>query len=213
MNPDWINIAAVLTVFSLAIISPGPNFIMVVNTSLADSRRAGLFTALGVAVGSGLFALAGLLGLILLVSSLPHFAVFIRLVGGGYLAWLGLGLVRKAFLRPRGSAMVPGMVASHASPLKAFRNGLLTNLTNPKAWAFYFSLFTLVASPATALWAKVFLNITMFLISFGWYSSVVLLLSDRRTQPHFLRLQPLIQGVLGVLLLGLGGRILLSVRS
>jgi threonine efflux protein len=210
MNPDWLNIVSVLAIFTLAIISPGPNFIMVVNTSLADSRRAGLFTALGVAIGSGLFALAGLLGLILLISSLPHFAVLIRMVGGGYLAWLGLGMMRKALRRPRGSAVVPGMVGSQASPGRALRTGLFTNLTNPKAWAFYFSLFTLVASPTTPLWVKVFLNITMFLISFGWYSSVALLISDRRAQPHFLRLQPIIQGLLGVLLLGLGGRLLLS---
>jgi len=212
MNPDWLNILSILAIFTLAIISPGPNFIMVVQTSLADSRRAGLFTALGVAVGSGLFALAGLLGLILLVSSLPHFAVFIRLAGGGYLAWLGAGMLRKALRRPRGGAVVPGTVRSQASPARAFRTGLLTNLTNPKAWAFYFSLFTLVASPSTPLWAKIFLNIAMFLISFGWYAGVVLLLSDRRTQPCFLRLQPLIQGGLGLLLLGLGGRLLLSVR-
>jgi threonine efflux protein len=210
MNPVWLNIASVLAIFTLAIISPGPNFIMVVNTSLADSRRAGLFTALGVAVGSGIFALAGLLGLILLISSLPHFAVVVRIAGGGYLAWFGVGMIRKVLRRPRGSAVVPGNVRSQASPLKAFRTGLFTNLTNPKAWAFYFSLFTLVAAPSTPLWAKIFLNLTMFLISFTWYSSVALLLSDRRAQPHFLRLQPLIQGVLGILLVLLGGRLLLT---
>jgi threonine/homoserine/homoserine lactone efflux protein len=52
----------------------------------------------------------------------------------------------------------------------------------------------------------------MFLISLTWYSCIALLISDRRTQPHFLRLQPIIQGTLGVLLLGLGGRFLLSSR-
>ena len=209
MNSDWLNIASLLAIFTLAIISPGPNFLLVVNTSLADSRRAGLFTALGVAVGSGLFALAGLVGLLLLVTSLPHFAMVVRLAGGGYLAWLGAGMLLSALRRTGRSALDPGTVRSRTSARKAFRTGLFTNLTNPKAWAFYLSLFTLVASPATPVWAKIFLNLTMFLISFAWYSGVVLVISDRRTQPHFLRLQPSIEGVLGALLVGLGARLLL----
>jgi len=210
MTPVWLNIASVLAIFTLAIISPGPNFLLVVNTSLADSRRTGLFTALGVAVGSGLFALAGLIGLLLLVTSLPHFATVVRLAGGGYLAWLGAGMLLGALRRTGRSAVDPGTVYSRTSARKAFRTGLFTNLTNPKAWAFYLSLFTLVASPATPAWAKIFLNLTMFLISFAWYAGVVLLISDRRAQPHFLRLQSLIQGILGVLLVGLGGKLLLS---
>ncbi len=209
MNSDWLNIASLLAIFTLAIISPGPNFLLVVNTSLADSRQAGLFTALGVAVGSGLFALAGLVGLLLLVTSLPHFAMVVRLAGGGYLAWLGAGMLLGALRRTGRSAVGAGVIRSGSSARKAFRTGLFTNLTNPKAWAFYLSLFTLVASPATPVWAKIFLNLAMFLISFAWYSGVVLVISDRRTQPHFLRLQPSIEGVLGALLVGLGARLLL----
>ena len=210
MNPLWLNMAGTLAVFTLAIVSPGPNFILVVNTGLADSRRAGLFTALGVAIGSGLFALAGLLGLILLINSLPHFAVVVRLAGGGYLAWLGAGMLLRTLRRPAGIAPVAGIARDGLPPLAALRRGLFTNLTNPKAWAFYFSLFTLVAAPTTPLWAKVVLNLSMFLISFFWYAGVAVLISDRRVQPHFLRLQPLIQGLLGGLLAWLGGRLLLA---
>jgi threonine efflux protein len=210
MNPDWLNIASVLAIFTLAIISPGPNFILVVNTSLSDSRRAGLFTALGVAVGSGLFVLAGLVGLLLVITSLPHFAGIVRLAGGGYLAWLGAGMLLGALRRRRADRLPAGGLRAPATAHRAFRTGLFTNLTNPKAWAFYLSLFTLVASPSTSPGVKIFLNITMFLISFGWYSVVAFLISDRRAQPHFLRLQPIVQGVLGVLLLGLGGRLLFS---
>lgn len=210
MTSDWFNIFSILAIFTLAIVSPGPNFILVVDTSLADSRRAGLFTALGVAVGSGLFAMAGLLGLLVLITSLPHFAAVIRVAGCGYLAWLGAGMILRALRRPAGNAVIAGTPPSRTSPCKAIRTGLFTNLTNPKAWAFYLSLFTLVAAPFTSPWVKVFLNLVMFLISLVWYTSVVLLISDRRAQPHLLRLQPLIQGVLGILLLGLSGRFLLS---
>ena len=210
MTSDWLNIISVLTLFTLAIVSPGPNFLLVVSTTLGDSRRAGLFTALGVATGSGLFAAAGLLGLILVISALPHFATAVALLGGGYLAWLGAGMVGR-LLRPRLPLPAAAAATGGRSPLQAYRSGLLTNLTNPKAWAFYFSLFTLVMERGAPLWEKVFLNLAMFLISFGWYALVALLISERRVQPYFLRTQPLIQALLGLLLVALGGRLVLSV--
>lgn len=206
MENIWLNICSVLLVFSIAIISPGPNFILVLNRSLTDSRRTGVYSAFGVATGSGLFALAGLLGLLVLVNSLPYFATLIRYIGGVYLVYLGLSML----LTCR-QTMPTGGNDSSASmpPFAAYRSGLLTNLTNPKAWAFYLSLFTLVIDTEFPLWAKGFLVVSMFLISFGWYALMALMVSDRRLQRRFLNLQPLIKSTLGSLLILLGGKLLL----
>lgn len=205
MDSTWTVIITFLSVFTFAIVSPGPNFILVTNTSLGESRRAGLFTALGVATGSGLFALAGLAGLLVLVHSLPYFPMLMRIAGGCYLVWIGFDMFRN---RRNLRAELTGRVERQASSWRSFRCGLLTNLTNPKAWAFYLSLFALVLVPEFPLWGKVFLNSVMFLISFLWYATVVLLISSRRFQPVFLRLQPVIRKVLGSLLILLGGKIL-----
>ena len=208
MDPVWLNIITVLIVFTLAIVSPGPNFIMVVNTALTDSRRAGLYTSLGVATGSGLFALAGMLGLILVINSLPHFTSVVRLVGGGYLVWLGYSMISGSRQVTSPQVAVDTNQPSSMRPSIAYRTGLFTNLTNPKAWAFYFSLFTLVMTPDTPLWAKVSLNLSMFVISFVWYATVAVLITDSRVQPLFVRVQPLVKSVLGVILIWLGGRLL-----
>ena len=208
MDPVWLNIASVLIVFTLAIVSPGPNFIMVVNTSLSDSRRAGVYTSLGVATGSGLFALAGMLGLILVINSLPHFAVFVRIIGGSYLAWLGFNMIRTSRKQPQHNTETSTESTPALKPLAAYRTGLLTNLSNPKAWAFYFSLFTLVMTPDTPFWAKASLNAAMFVISFAWYASVSVLITDRRIRPMFLQVQPFVQSFLGIVLIWLGGRLL-----
>ena len=184
----WPAIFTFLGVYTLAIVSPGPNFILVTNTALGDSRRAGLFTALGVATGSGLFALAGLAGLLVLVNSLPHFAIILRIAGGGYLTWIGFDMLRNRNRRPVTKIVdAPG---KGGSPMAWYRTGLLTNLSNPKAWAFYLSLFTLVMSPDFPLWGKLFLNVAMFLISLGWYSAMVMLISSRTFQPVFLGWRP-----------------------
>ena len=208
MDPVWLNIFAVLTVFTLAIVSPGPNFIMVVNTALSDSRRAGIYTSLGVATGSGLFALAGMIGLILVINSLPHFATLIRIFGGSYLAWLGYNMIRSSRNQSEADPKSLAITLPAKQPVAAYRTGLLTNLSNPKAWAFYFSLFTLVMTPETPFWAKASLNSAMFVISFAWYASVAVLITDSRIRPMFLRVQPVVQSVLGIVLIWLGGRLL-----
>ncbi len=208
MDSPWPAIFTFLGVYTFAIISPGPNFILVTNTALGESRRAGLLSALGVATGSGLFALAGFAGLLVLVHSLPFFAIVMRFVGGGYLTWIGFEMLRNC--RSNGRAEVPDKSAIEVSCLLSYRTGLLTNLTNPKAWAFYLSLFALLTNPDFPLWAKASLNISMILISFAWYATVAFLISSRRFQPVFISLQPLIQGTLGLLLILLGGKVLLG---
>lgn len=207
MDSTWLNIFSILTVFLFVIVSPGPNFVLVLNTALSDSRRAGVYTALGVATGSGLFALAGLLGLILLFNGVPYFETLLPYLGGGYLIYLGLNMVRNAFRGTAEANLVS--VSNSARAWQAYRIGLFTNLTNPKAWAFYLSLFTLVVTPDTPLWAKIFLNLSMFAISFGWYGLVALLISSPRIRPWFARGQRWVEGVLGVVLVGLGGKVLL----
>jgi len=211
MDPLWLNFASFLAVYLFAIISPGPNFILVVNSALSGSRRTGLMTALGVATGSGLFGLAGLLGIIVLIQALPNFAVLSRLVGGGYLLWLGIGMIRQG-RRGNGAAGRDKSVAvSPPNALAAWRIGLFTNLTNPKAWAFYIALFTVVISPGFQFWHKVLLNLSMFFISFFWYSFVAYTISSPRFRPTFQKVQPSIQFILGVLLVALGSRMFITI--
>ena len=207
MNVAWFDLLSFLLIFTFAIVSPGPNFIMVVNASLSASRKTALLTALGVAVGSGLFATAGMLGLMVLVRTLPYFDDIAPLVGGGYLVWLGIKMVRYR-------VGVRGEQVPRAHPVgrsfSAFRAGLLTNLTNPKAWAFYLSLFTLVLSPQASGWLKTLLVALMFLISLGWYATVVVIMSQVHFRAFFDRFQNVIQGVLGLLLIGFGLRLLMG---
>lgn len=203
MISPWPEILTVLAVFTLAILSPGPNFLLVLNRTLTNSRQTGIYTALGVATGSALFAMAGLMGLLLLISALPHFPVASRFIGGTYLAWIGLQMLYKTVTASKQKAFVSS--TSSISPRHAYRTGLLTNLTNPKAWAFYLSLFALVVSPSIPLWGKGLLNLAMFLISFFWYATVAIMISNNLVRPLFLRGQVLIQGVTGLLLVWLGG--------
>jgi threonine/homoserine/homoserine lactone efflux protein len=193
----------ILSIFSLAIISPGPNFILVLNSSLLQSTKVGAFTAIGVATGSGIFALSGTFGVLIVITSIPYFALAIKWIGGGYLIYLGVTMLRQK----SNQEGITKEGAVRLKPAEAFSRGLGTNLTNPKAWAFYLSLFTIIIPPEISLFDKVVLTASMFFISLCWYSAVALLISHSKFQSKFQRHQTTLQTLFGLMLLILGGTI------
>jgi len=204
MDSVWLNVFSVLFVFSMAIISPGPNFVLVLNTALNRSRREVMYTALGVAIGSTLFAVAGLFGLILILDSSPIFALLVRSLGSGYLVYLGLTMLIRRRARSRSISRSKTVRYAQHSALSLFMRGLLTNMTNPKAWAFYLSLFSLVGRPDFPFWAKLLLCGLVFLVAMFWYGAIAMLLSDRRIQKGFYSFQSVINIFLGLILVVLG---------
>lgn len=206
MDLVWPSLFSFLALYTLAIVSPGPNFFLVTGKALNQSRREGLLTAFGVATGSGVFAFAGLVGLLPLVKSLPYFNFILRFAGGGYLVWIGVDMLRTC-RQGLGQVEQEGRLGTISS-FVPYRHGLITNLTNPKAWAFYLSLFALVMDSTLPVWSKVFLNTSMFLISLAWYLAAAYLVSSRMFRPLFLNYKPLLQGLLGLLVIVAGVKVI-----
>jgi threonine/homoserine/homoserine lactone efflux protein len=120
-------VIAFLLVAIVVIVAPGPDFALTVRNSV--TRERGIATALGVVTGQLAWALAAAAGLAaVLVASRPAFET-LRLVGAAYLVWLGLSklLTRRHTMR-----------AAH--PGSPYRQGLFSNLANPKMPIFFTSL-------------------------------------------------------------------------
>lgn len=116
---------AYFAVSTLLIVTPGPDTALVVRNALRSGPRAASLTALGVAAGSAVWALASILGLaVILEASLVAFTI-LKLAGAAYLAYLGL-----RSLLGRGTAHGPAARTPHRT---AFAQGLVNNLLNPKA--------------------------------------------------------------------------------
>ena len=115
--------------------SPGPNLLAVASAALGEGRRAALFVVGGVAAGMLVWSLGTALGLGALLAAFPLSLTVMKLVGGGYLMWLGARAARATW---RGGAPVIGAEDRGMTDGAAFRRGLLVVLTNPKAalmWA------------------------------------------------------------------------------
>ncbi|MBV4524277.1 LysE family transporter [Pseudomonas sp. SWRI74] len=164
--------------WTVAVITPGPNFFNIAQLAASQSKRHGVVAALGVATGTVLWGLAGGLGIKSLFSAAPTLYLAFKVAGGCYLIYLGL----KQFKRKPAVAQSDSdsMVGAGRTLTSAYGQGFLGNMTNPKSALFVATIFA-TAMPATVPPSLLALAVlTMATLSFSWYCSVALLFSSRR---------------------------------
>ncbi|AIT61968.1 LysE family translocator [Corynebacterium doosanense] len=143
--------ASLLAIWIPTIIAPGPDTVQILRLSM-KSRRAGVLCALGISTAIAIWIAASLLGLSALVNAYPAVLRVLQIVGGCYLVYMGVQSIRSG-LRQRGSVVThaPGVDVSAG---QAFRIGLWTNLSNPKAVLFFGAIFAQFIRPGMgAGWA------------------------------------------------------------
>lgn len=208
-----------LIVSAIVILTPGPDTMLTLRNSLAGGRRGGWFTALGVVTGQLVWTLATSAGLAaLLLASRPAFLA-VKIVGAIYLAWLGVSSLIRAVRPDRrdpharaaaSSARLPQHANSIAcvSSSAAFRQGLWSNLGNPKMAVFFPSLLPQFAPGSSSTFGNLLaLGLVFILLTLTWlgfYAIVVARAGDfLRTE----RVRRILDGITGAALLGFGIRL------
>lgn len=195
--------------FLLGVASPGPNFLVVVQRSLASGFRAGVVTGLGVATGDALYAGAGFLGLAALVTEAGFVFGAVKLLGGLYLAWLGLRML----LRRRREGVPEAVAAAPASLTRCWRVGLLTDLANPKTVVFFASIFSTAYDPALPRWTLVAMWAGIVGSSIAWRVGLAAAFSRDGVRALYARFRRGVEIVFGALLLAFGLRMAASART
>ncbi len=201
-------------VFSVALVSPGPDFVMAVRNSLVHSRRAGIFTALGFGVGVLFHVSYVVLGLAAVIAGSGVLFSLIKYAGAAYLAWMGLRALRSQGIKS--SALDAALAAEPArrpfGDIAAFRSGFLTNALNPKVTLFFLAIFSQVIQPGTpALWQAAY-GLTCSVMTVAWFSGVAVLLTNARMRQRFAAAAQWIDRTCGALMLTLAVRVVWSVR-
>lgn len=180
-----------LTVWLLylgAMVSPGPNVLLVSQLAASAGRRTAGFAGLGVAVGAGVWASCAVLGVHAFFLTFPRMRLALQLIGAVYLLYIATRLWRS-------SAASTGSLVSARSPWVAFRMGALTNLTNPKAALFFGSVFatSFPAQPSAVLQLG---SVAVVVFSaVGWYSVLAFLFSRDSVVQRYARASSLISRV------------------
>lgn len=206
-------LAAFLAVVTVVTLSPGPDTVFVVASGLRHRAAGAVAAALGIASGSLVHALAAALGTSALLAAAPWFFELLRLAGAAYLAWLGVKALRAALVPALDGAEGAAPPAA-ASPLRVYRQAMVTNLLNPKVIVFYLALLPQFAAPALgAVGLQIFLLgcihaalATLWLSTVGIGSGAAAGWLVRRACARFL------DGIAGTVFLGLALRLALGGR-
>ncbi|MCZ8761630.1 LysE family transporter [Escherichia albertii] len=144
--------AVYLTVglFVMTFFNPGANLFIVVQTSLASGRRAGVVTGLGVALGDAFYSRLGLFGMATLITQCEEIFSLIKITGGAYLLWFAWSSMRRQSA-PQMSALQQPLCAPW---YVFFRRGLITDLSNPQTVLFFISIFSVTLNAETPGWAR-----------------------------------------------------------
>jgi threonine/homoserine/homoserine lactone efflux protein len=159
---SWQHFLLLAGAHFLALLSPGPDFLLLVNHTLRHGRRAGYVTAGGIACANGVFIVAAISGL----SWLQHSPLAYQLcywIGCAYLAWLGW----QFWLAAR-APQSAGPAAAGAASGRFFLRGFLSGILNPKNALFYLTLFTVLAGKDSSMAGRSLAGLWMFAVVLGW---------------------------------------------
>lgn len=188
--------------FALAVMSPGPNFAMLLGTAARDGRGPAVRAAVGMATGEIAWGLAAVWGVATLAASHPWFMTALAWGGGTFLLYLAIQCWRAAW---RGA---PVEIRADGAAQGGFWRGLLVMLLNGKAGAFWAALAGVLvgAGAGTATLVAAILGAT--LISLLWHGLLAVALSAEAVTLVYRRIQRGFDAVLGTVLAGLGVRLL-----
>jgi RhtB (resistance to homoserine/threonine) family protein len=189
----------------VALISPGPDFAVVVRNSLIYSRKTALLTALGIALGSLVHVSYTLLGLGLIIKENAWLFFVVKYVGAAYLLYIGYKGLR---VKKTPSSFESVQHTQDISSLSAIWSGFLTNALNPKCMLFFISLFSVVISPNTPTLMITIYGAIIFIETLLWFSFVAFCLSGKRTREKFNAVGHWIARMTGGILMILGVRLL-----
>lgn len=201
----WIAVSAVL------IVTPGPDTALVIRNALRSGARASSLTALGVGLGSLAWAVAAALGVALLLERSATAFTLLKLAGAAYLVYLGL----RSLLgdrRPKPAGGQPAPVGSALADRSALGQGLLNNLLNPKAGAFFVTILPQFVTPADVPSRLVLMMVAYEVMVVGWLVAYGAVVSRARRRLVGSRIQRWMERATGAVLLALGVRLVLERR-
>ena len=203
-----LTLLSILGALLLGAISPGPSFVFVVRTAVAQSRTEGLAAALGMGVGAMVFGALAVLGLRTLMLEGGLIFTGLKVAGGLYLCYLAWQIWRHA--------AEPIAVATTADapvrPGRAFLLGLLTQLSNPKIIAVFGAVFAALLPANPDAWLYWAIPPLIFLQETLWYAIVAVAFSATRPRSLYLGLKLWLDRAAAAFIGLLGLRLIIEAR-
>ena len=186
-------LAGLALVHLLAVASPGPSTVLVIQTSAVSGRRAGLLAAFAMMLGAIVWAAAALYGLQILFARFEWLYVAFRIAGAIYLIYLGFMLLRHA------GAPLPEAdpAVAQAGAWQGFVKALLLQLSNPKVMVFMGSIFISLLPAQPPAWMDATVLAIVAINEFTWFALLALLFSGSTARAFYRRTKVWIDRIMG----------------
>lgn len=154
----------------VAAMAPGPDFLVVMRNSATTGRRIGVVTAVGVALGVFVWATAAALGVAAVLAASATAFTVVKIAGAAYLLYLAVRALWSAWRGDQAPSF--GVGRQPIAAAAAFRQGLFTNLLNPKASIFFIALMPQFVSGAHRVTSALWLALVALTVVCAWFSTV-----------------------------------------
>ena len=192
----------------VVIVTPGPDTALTLRNTLLGGRAAGLASGLGIATGQILWALATAAGIAALLAASEPLFVAVKLAGAAYLVLLGVQTLRAAWIGAPGPDHVGGPPGHGLPAWRAYRQGVVSNLGNPKMAAFFTSLLPQFAPGQGGAFATLLgLGVLFAAMTATWLALYAVVVGALRSVLARGRVRRAIEAVTGAVLIALGVRI------
>jgi threonine/homoserine/homoserine lactone efflux protein len=199
-------VVAFLGVSALVIMTPGPDTAVTIRSTLAGGRRAGVMTAFGIITGQACWTVAASAGVTALLIALEPAFLVVKWAGAAYLVWLGVGALAAALrgTEPEAHGALPS--AARTTP---YRQGLLSDLTNPKMAAFFTSL---LPQFGTSFAAMLSFGLLFYLLTWLWLALYASALARLQRVLRSSGIRRAFEATTGAVLVALGLRLAVEPR-
>jgi threonine/homoserine/homoserine lactone efflux protein len=196
---DYLFFIPIAIALGIGVISPGPSFLYVAQTAMNKSRAHGIATSLGMGTGSLLLALMAILGLFVILQTVPVLYIALKTIGGLYLFYIAYNMWKGADDAVTSSSQNISPLSNHketkgndnkdphGSYYKSYLLGLLTQLSNPKTAIVIGGIFMAFLPAQVPDYSTPLLSLMAFIIDAIWYMIVSIALTTARAQRIYLR--------------------------
>lgn len=195
---------SVATLWALAVVSPGPNFLMTARLAIARSRSAGLQAVTGIALGTVCWAAAGCFGMRTLFIVAPWMYLLLKIVGAIYLVLVGVQLLWSSC---RYQADLTSRIVEGRRRISPFHLGFLTTIANPRSAVSVASIFATAMPSHPTLMLSFSVMMLMVAISVCWYAAIACLFAVPYLASGYQRFFRWIDRVAGACLVFFGARL------
>lgn len=202
----WTAILSLLGVHIIGMASPGPDIFLVLRLA-TKSRKHAMAAVVGISLGAAMWIVLTVFGMAAILAATPWLMGAIQLVGGCYLVYMGVSLLRVGLasirdLRAGASPAIGSAVLK--SPKATFRQGFFTNMSNPKIVLFLAAVLSQFIPASAPSWVLVFCALLLIVSQVAFFSLIAFVVSTDAVVKRMVLAGPWIDSAAGVIFLALG---------